>query len=94
MMDNETDDKGILAALVERLDEQWLPRALDLETKVNSGELLDDLDIEFLERVFEDSNELRALLDRHPEYQELAAKMTSLYHAITKRALENEKNRR
>ncbi|WP_263769779.1 hypothetical protein [Propionivibrio soli] len=94
MMDSQPDDKGILAALVERLDEQWLPRALDLEAKVNGGDLLDDLDIEFLERVFEDSNELRALLDRHPEYEELAAKVTSLYHAITARALENEKSRR
>ena len=33
---------------------------------------------------------LKPLLDRHPEYQELAARMMSLYHAITTQALANE----
>ncbi|MBL8415730.1 MAG: hypothetical protein JNM42_14930, partial [Propionivibrio sp.] len=48
------------------------------------------LDIEFLEGVFADSNELKPLLVRHPEYQDLAARMMALYREITTKALENE----
>ena len=40
--------------------------------------------------MFDDCTRLKPLLDRHPEYQELAARMMSLYHAITTQALANE----
>jgi len=40
--------------------------------------------------VFEDCNNLKPLLDRHPEYRDLAARMMNLYHAITTKALANE----
>ena len=86
----ESQEKGVAAVLVERMEEQRLPRALDLKTKVDEGGVLDDMDIDFLERVFADSNELKPLLTRHPEYQELAKRMMGLYHAITTKALENE----
>ena len=89
-MVNESQDKGIAAVIVERMEEQRLPRALDLKAKVDEGGVLDDMDIDFLEKVFADSNELKPLLARHPEYQELAGRMMSLYHAITTKALENE----
>ena len=49
-----------------------------------------DFDIDFLEKVFEDCTSLKPLLDRHPQYQELAARMMNLYHAITTQALANE----
>ena len=86
-------DEGVLTAIVDRMQEQRFPRALELKEKVDSGETLDDFDIDFLERVFEDCTSLKPLLDRHPEYQELAARMMSLYHAITTRALANEQAR-
>lgn len=89
-MVDETEDAGVVAAIVERMDTQRLPRALDLKAKVDQGGVLDDLDIDFLERVFADCNELKPMLVRHPEYQDLAARMMTLYHAITQRALANE----
>ena len=88
--EQETKDAGVLAVIVERMEQQRLPRALDLKAKVDEGGVLDDLDIEFLELVFTDSNELKPLLARHPEYQDLAARMMSLYREITTKALENE----
>lgn len=88
--EQETKDAGVLAVIVERMEQQRLPRALDLKAKVDEGGVLDDLDIEFLEQVFTDSNELKPLLARHPEYQDLAARMMSLYREITTKALENE----
>ena len=86
----ETKDAGVLAVIVARMEQQRLPRAIDLKDKVEQGGVLDDLDIEFLEQVFADSNELKPLLVRHPEYQDLAARMMALYREITTKALENE----
>ncbi len=89
-MGNESQDAGVLAVIVERMEEQRLPRALDLKEKVDQGELLDDMDIDVLEQVFADTNALRPLLARNPEYHGLAAQMMSLYREITTKALENE----
>jgi hypothetical protein len=86
----ETKDAGVLAVIVARMEQQRLPRAIDLKAKVEQGGILDDLDIEFLEGVFADSSELKPLLARHPEYQDLAARMMALYREITTKALENE----
>ena len=86
----ETKDAGVLAVIVTRMEQQRLPRAIDLKAKVEQGGVLDDLDIEFLEGVFADSSELKPLLARHPEYQDLAARMMALYRENTTKALENE----
>ncbi|KFB67317.1 hypothetical protein [Candidatus Accumulibacter vicinus] len=91
-MTQEQDDIGVVTVVLERLEKERLPRALDLKAKVDAGERLDDMDIAFLERVFADSEEAKPFLDRHPEYQDLAAKMASLYEEITAKALENEKS--
>ena len=89
-MENEAEDHGVLAVIVERLEEQDLPRALDLKDKLDQGGVLDDMDIGFLERVLTTADELKPLLDRHPEHQALAARLMDLYHAITTQALKNE----
>ena len=85
--DKET---GIIQALAERLEKQRLPIALELKAKVDQGGLLNEADIAFLEEVFANSAQIKPLLDTHPEWQELAARMVSLYHEITAKALENE----
>ena len=89
-MVDENEDSGVVLAIVERMETQRLPRALDLKAKVDAGGVLDDPDIDFLERVFADCTALKPFLARHPEYQDLAARMMSLYHAITAKALDNE----
>ena len=62
-------DEGVLTVIVERMQEQRYPRALELKEKVDRGETLEDFDIDFLEKVFDDCTRLKPLLDRHPEYQ-------------------------
>jgi hypothetical protein len=84
-------DSGTIAALMLRFREYRLPRALRMRERVDAGERLSDEDIAWLERVFKDAQDVRPLIERHPEYRELAARMASLYNNIVERGLENEK---
>lgn len=88
----EAADKeaGIIQVLAERLEKQRLPMALKLKEKVDQGGLLNEADIAFLEEVFAGSAQLKPMLDAHPEWQELAARMVGLYGEITAKALKNE----
>lgn len=67
------------------------PKSVGAKDKVDRGELLDDVDIGFLEEVFAETTNVRPLVAQHPEYQDLAARMMNLYKEITDKALENEK---
>ena len=88
--DRARDDDGVMTAILERMEEQRLPRALDLKAKVDQGQVLDDLDVAFLDRVFTECEEMKALLVHHPTMEPMAGQMMGLYHAITTRALANE----
>jgi len=89
-MVDESKDAGIIQVLAERLETQRLPRALSIKEKVDRGEPLIDLDIDFLGELFQDAQQIQPLLDRHPEWQSLAAQVIHLYKEITDKALENE----
>ena len=90
-MTDTSKDAGIIQVLAEQLETKRLPRALSLKEKVDRGDLLEEADIMFLEQVFEDAQSIGPLVDRHPEWHDLATKMMALYKEITEKALENEK---
>jgi hypothetical protein len=90
-MSESSQDAGLLAVLLERLEKQRLPRALDMKTKVDQGDPLDERDLRFLQELLADAGAARPLLERHPEHQELAGRVLNLYKAITDKALENER---
>ena len=92
-MTDASKDAGLIEVLAERLETQRLPRALSIRDKVERGETLSEFDIQFLEEVNEDIQNIRPLIERHPEWQSVAGKMLHLYNEITTRALENEKAR-
>ncbi|HYQ71968.1 MAG TPA: hypothetical protein VET88_08570 [Gammaproteobacteria bacterium] len=89
-MTEESTDQGIIQAVVDRLEKLRLPVALELQEKVNRGETLNDLDLAFLENVFNDTTRVRAMLEKYPAWQPLYSRMISLYNDITTKALENE----
>ena len=93
-MDKSRNELGIVQVLVERLEKQRLPRALEMKAMVDRGEVLGESDLLFLEEVFADAARLKPYLDTHPEWQDLAGRMTHLYKEITEKALENEKQAR
>lgn len=89
-MSEHPNDEGILVALAERMVKERLPQALSLKDKVDRGEQLEDRDIDFLERVLKDARQVATLVDRHPEYQDIAGRLVGLYKEITDKALQNE----
>lgn len=81
---------GLIEVLVQRLEEQRIPRALDIKERVDNGERLSDFDISFLDEVLQDAAEVKPFIDQHPEWQELSTRIITLYKDITSRALANE----
>jgi hypothetical protein len=92
-MEKRTDeDQGTIQAVLERLNKFTLPRALEIRSRVDQGESLNENDMQFLKRVLEDANSNEHLAARHPEYLTLYDQLVSLYGEITRKALENEKS--
>jgi len=87
-------DAGLIQVLADRMETQRLPRALSLKDKVDQGETLNEFDIHFPEEVFRDTQKLKPLLDRYPEWHDLAARLVHLYKEITDKALKNEQSKR
>ena len=91
-MTDNSKDLGAAITLLERFTKQTLPKVLEIKKRVDSGELLDEWDIYFLHKlVTERVKEVRPLVDRNPEYQEVYAKAVHLCKEITEQALLNEK---
>jgi hypothetical protein len=90
-MTDVSEDAGLIQVLAQRMETQRLPRALSLKDKVDQGETLNELDIHFLEGVLQDAKRVLRLIDQHPEWQDLAAKMIDLYKEITDKAMDNER---
>jgi hypothetical protein len=75
--------------LLERFNKQRLPRALALKKKVDSGELLDDYDQKYIKELQKDSSEVMLIIERNPEYKDLAANIINLYKEIIEKDTEN-----
>ncbi|HEY9199272.1 MAG TPA: hypothetical protein VIR60_07890 [Gammaproteobacteria bacterium] len=90
MKDTKQHDAGVSQALLDRLNNQRLPRALEIKEKVDAGEPLGEYDLRFLEDVFADAQAIQPMVDRHPEYQKLVARVIHLYKEILDKAVANE----
>lgn len=83
---------GTIHVLLERLANERLPRILEIKSRVDQGERLTDIDIEFLEQVLRDASENAHFYSGFPEYHDIAVRVVAIYHDVMGKALENEKN--
>lgn len=90
-MNNTDSETGVITVLVERLQSQRLPKLFAMKQKIDNGVPLDDSDLNFLEKAMSDGRQVMTLIDKHPEYQELATKVLALYKEIIEKALQIEK---
>jgi hypothetical protein len=90
-MSEASHDAGLVMVILQRLEKQRLPLALELKDKVDRGERLEDLELTHLTEMLNDAKQVKPLIEQHPEYQQLAAQVLSLYSEITQKALENER---
>jgi hypothetical protein len=91
-MSEELKDLGVAIALLERLTEETLPKAMEIKERLGRGEKLDHWDLEFLHKWAERAEQVRPLLAHHPEYQDVFARTVHLYKEIADQALSNEKS--
>ena len=89
-MDQLEEDQRTLATLVERWNKSRFPRATEIKQRLEAGETLTSHDIEFLHTVLEDGGSILQVVERNPEYQEIAAKVIAFYGKITQLAVDNE----
>lgn len=89
-MTDTSKDLGLAVVLLEQLTEQTLPKALEIKARLERGERLDHWDLEFLKELFSRAEQVKPLVDKHPEYQDIYAKAVHLYKEIADAALANE----
>ncbi|MDQ5879213.1 MAG: hypothetical protein QG616_2302 [Pseudomonadota bacterium] len=89
-MSQNANDAGVVQALLDRFNTQRFPRAMELKAKVDRGDKLENFEIDYLAEVLADIRSIKALVNRHPEYEALVVKGMNLYTEITEKALGNE----
>jgi hypothetical protein len=81
---------GVIAVLAKRMVEERLPKALALKERIDRGDVLNELDLQFLEQVVSDTNAAKPLMRSDLRVLEVAGRMLELYKEITVKALANE----
>ena len=89
-MAQASKELGVKAVLAKRMVEERLPKALALKERIDRGELLNGLDLNFLEQVVKDATEIMPKVKDDPRLSQVAGRMLQLYKEITTKALENE----
>ena len=90
-MDKNEKEQGVIFALLERFQNQRLPRTLAIKDHVDAGGVLTDEQLRFLEEVNKEARSIEPLIERNPKWLELYTKAIHLHKEITEKALENEK---
>jgi len=81
-MTESAKEAGIIAVLLEGLETQRLPRALELKEKLDKEEQLSDRDTEYLQQVLEDVERAKPFIDVQAEFHAFYARGVKRYEEI------------
>ena len=90
----EKSDSFIFQVLLDYHERYRFPRMQSLHHKVQNGELLDDMDIDFMKSIHTDISKILPMIERHPEYHTLFSRVVSMYREISVSALDNEQTKK
>lgn len=90
-MDLEQKDQGVIAVLLKRFENERYPKIKQLKAKVDTGAVLDQKDLTYLEQVLMDTHQVIAIITRHPEYGSLAKESLLMYEEIMSKSQLNSK---
>ena len=77
MSNSWSEDAGTIQVLLARLNSERLPRALELKSKVDRGERLDEQDMQFLQTVLEDASGVQHLAAKRAGFPSLVGRSTA-----------------
>ena len=92
-MDKSKQDKATLDALIHKLNTRQIPRARRMLERLENGEKLRDEDIDILKLEYDEYMKDWGIVERNPQYTEIATGYVELYTKIIEMALQNEKAR-
>lgn len=88
--DIKTIHVGVVQSLVQEFEQHRLPRLLRLKDKVDNGEVIDDVDFEFLSQEIKDASLTKHMTFNYPELDGFCLLMVHLCKEICDEAIENE----
>ena len=89
----DKSDEIVITSLLKRFADNRLPRALEIEKRVEAGEKLNGANLQSLENVFNDAQYVLPYAEKYPEYREYVTKTIEIYKNIVQKGLANEKNK-
>jgi hypothetical protein len=81
---------GVAQALLQRLNEVVLPRAFELQARLDRGEVLGHRDRALLAELVAEQRRIPALVAKQPRFESLARDVEALLEYIAWRARRNE----
>lgn len=88
-----TKNEALAGIVLDRFVNRRLPRILDIRAKVKKGQLLNEMDISFFEKVMKDNRDNQHLIKEDEMLKKVYARAMHLYKEITQIALENEQKK-
>jgi hypothetical protein len=89
-MDKAKHDKATLYTLVQKLNENNIPRMQRMLKRLDEEEKLTDQDIGHLKREYDTNMKDWRLIERNPDYMDLGLRYVDLYLSVISKAMENE----
>ena len=82
---------GVIQSLVMEYERHKLPRIFRLKDKIDRGEIINDIDLEYICKQLKDASLAMHLTVHYPELQDFCLIMGHLCKDICEGALENQK---